>query len=116
ITHSNNTQSTSTKTTNTTSNTSQNTLNQQQSSTSELSSSKTTSSTNQSRKFTLEEFLQNKTWNPSLVDGLDGKKILYMRLQMKPGTTLDQMKISLNGYDLRIEVNNKVSTDGHHYM
>ncbi|CAF5135733.1 unnamed protein product [Rotaria sp. Silwood1] len=40
ITHSNNTQSTSTKTTNTTSNTSQNTLNQQQSSTSELSSSK----------------------------------------------------------------------------
>ncbi|CAF1095981.1 unnamed protein product [Rotaria sordida] len=116
ITRSTDAQSTSTKTTSTTNNTSQNTLNQQQSSTSERHDSKTTSSSNQNRKYTLEEFLQNKTWNPSLVDGPDGKKILYMRLQMKPGTTLDQMKISLNGYDLRIEVNNKVSTDGIHYM
>lgn len=58
----------------------------------------------------LEEFLQNKTWNPTLVDGSDGKKkILRMRLEMKPGTTLDQMKISINGYDLRIEVDNKVT-------
>ena len=65
--------------------------------------------------FTLEEFLQNKTWNPTIVDGADGKKILYMRLQMKPGTKLDQMKISLNGFDLRIEVNNKASTDGGRY-
>ena len=39
-----------------------------------------------------------------------------MRLQMKPGTTLDQMKISLNGYDLRVDVNNKVSADGGRYM
>jgi hypothetical protein len=62
--------------------------------------------------YTLEEFLQNKTWNPSLTDGTDGKKILHMRLQMKPGTTLAQMKISLNGHDLRVEVDNKVSTDG----
>ncbi|CAF1181390.1 unnamed protein product [Rotaria sordida] len=116
ITRSTDAQSTSTKTTSTTNNTSQNTLNQQQSSTSERHDSKTTSSSNQNRKYTLEEFLQNKTWNPSLVDGPDGKKVLYMRLQMKPGTTLDQMKISLNGYDLRIEVNNKVSTDGIHYM
>ncbi|CAF2511443.1 unnamed protein product [Rotaria sp. Silwood2] len=116
ITRSTDTQSTSTKTINGTSNTSQNTLNQQKSSTSERRSSETMSTTNQSGKYTLEEFLQNKTWNPSLVDGPDGKKILYMRLQMKSGTTLDQMKISLNGYDLRIEVNNKISTDGHHYM
>ena len=58
----------------------------------------------------LEEFLQNKTWNPTLVDGSDGKKkILRMRLEMKPGTTLDQMKISINGHDLRIEVDNKVT-------
>lgn len=62
--------------------------------------------------YTLEEFLQNKTWNPSLIDGPDGKKILYMRLQMKPGTTLDQMKISLNGFDLRIEVNKKLLNEG----
>lgn len=66
--------------------------------------------------YTLEEFLQNKTWNPSLVDGSGGKKTLYMRLQMKPGTTLDQMKISLNGYDLRVEVDNKKSTDGGRQM
>ena len=54
--------------------------------------------------------------NPSLVDGSDGKKILQMRLQMKPGTTSDQMKISLNGYDLRIEVDNKVSSDSGRVM
>ena len=53
--------------------------------------------------YTLEEFLQNKTWNPSLVDGPGGKKTLHMRLQMKPGTKLDQIKISLNGHDLRVE-------------
>ena len=60
----------------------------------------------------LEEFLQNKTWNPTLIDGSDEKKkILHMRLQMKPGTTLDQMKISINGHDLRIEVDNKVTNE-----
>lgn len=59
--------------------------------------------------YTLEEFLQNKTWNPSLTDGPNGKKILHMRLQMKPGVTSDQVKISLNGYDLRVEVDNKVT-------
>lgn len=74
------------------------------------------SSSNSSHLYTLEEFLQNKTWNPSLVDGPDGKKILRMRLQMKPGTTLDQMKISLNGHDLRVDVNNKVSADGGRHM
>ena len=63
----------------------------------------------------LEEFLQNKTWNPSLVDGSNGKKILHMRLQMKPGTTSDQMKISLNGHDLRVEENNKVSSESGRY-
>jgi hypothetical protein len=61
--------------------------------------------------YTLEEFLQNKTWNPSLVDGSGGKKILYMRLQMKPGTKSDQVKISLNGYDLRVEIDNKVTSE-----
>lgn len=63
----------------------------------------------------LEEFLQNKTWNPTLVDGSDGKKILHMRLQMKPGTTSEQMKISLNGHDLRVEENTKVSSDNGRY-
>ncbi|UJR08338.1 hypothetical protein I4U23_012609 [Adineta vaga] len=92
------------------------TSNQNQTSTSERRGSKTISSSNHSALYTLEEFLQNKTWNPSLVDGPDGKKTLYMRLQMKPGTTLDQMKISLNGYDLRVDVNNKVSADGGQYM
>lgn len=59
--------------------------------------------------YTMEEFLQNKTWNPSLTDGANGKKILHMRLQMKPGVTADQTKISLNGYDLRVEVDHKVT-------
>jgi hypothetical protein len=61
--------------------------------------------------YTLEEFLQNKTWNPSLSDGPNGKKILNMRLQTKPGTKSDQLKISLNEYDLRVEFDNKVSTE-----
>lgn len=39
-----------------------------------------------------------------------------MRLQLKPGTTFDQMKISLNGYDLRVDINNKVSMDSGRYM
>jgi hypothetical protein len=34
-----------------------------------------------------------------------------MRLQMKSGTTLDQMKILLNGFDLRVEVDYKTSTE-----
>jgi hypothetical protein len=34
-----------------------------------------------------------------------------MRLQMKQGTRSDQMKISLNGYDLRVEYNNKVTSE-----
>ena len=56
--------------------------------------------------FTLDEFLQNKTWNPSIVDGMNGKKILYMRLPLRPGITPNQIKILLNGYDLRVEVEN----------
>ena len=62
--------------------------------------------------YTLEEFLQNETWNPSLSDGPGGKKILNMRLQVKPGTTSDQIKISLNGYDLRVEFDSKASSEG----
>jgi HSP20 family molecular chaperone IbpA len=116
ITRSNDTQSTSSNTfnqqqLNTLNQQQSNTLNQQQSNTIERLSSKTISSNNQSRMYTLEEFLQNKTWNPSLGDGPNGKKILHMRLQMKPGTTLDQVKISLNGYDLRVEFYNKVSSE-----
>lgn len=102
--------------TNDTQSTPANTLNQQQSSTSERRSSKTISSSNQSRMYTLEEFLQNKTWNPSLSDGPNGKKILNMRLQMKPGTTSEQLKISLNGYDLRVEYDNKASSEGGRQM
>jgi len=58
--------------------------------------------------FTLEQFLQNTTWNPKLDDvGESGKKILHMRLQVKPGTTPDNLNITLNGYDLRINFENK---------
>jgi HSP20 family molecular chaperone IbpA len=109
IRRSNDIQSTSSTNTN---NTSSNTLNQQQLNTTESRDSKTLSSNNKSRMYTFEEFLQNKTWNPSLIDGSDGKKILHMRLQMKPGVTSDLMKVSLNGHDLRVEVDNKVSSDG----
>ncbi len=61
--------------------------------------------------FTLEEFLQNKTWNPSIIDGTNGKKILYMRLPIKSGTPANQIKITLNGYDLRVEVGNNPSAN-----
>ncbi|CAF2099944.1 unnamed protein product [Rotaria magnacalcarata] len=74
----------------------------------ERRSSQAISSSNQKKKFTLDEFLQNKTWNPTLVDGSSGKKILHMRLEMKPGTKADQLKITLNGYDLRVEFHNSV--------
>jgi hypothetical protein len=73
--------------------------------------SKTMSTTNQQRMYTLEEFLQNKTWNPSIIDGTNGKKILSMRLSIPPGTTANQIKIILNGFDLRVEVENKPSAD-----
>ncbi len=35
---------------------------------------------------------------------------------MKQGTRSDQMKISLNGYDLRVEYNNKVTSECGRYM
>jgi len=58
--------------------------------------------------FTLEQFLQNTTWNPTLDDaGEAGKKLLHMRLQVKPGTTKDNLNITLNGHDLRINFENK---------
>lgn len=60
--------------------------------------------------FTLEQFLQNTTWNPTLDDaGEQGKKLLHMRLQVKPGTTVDKLNITLNGHDLRINFENKGS-------
>ncbi|CAM4751669.1 unnamed protein product [Rotaria magnacalcarata] len=103
--------STSLASTSTTPSASSNAFNQQQTNIREGYGSKALSnSKNQSRKYILEEFLQNKIWNPSLVDGSDGKKILHMRLQMKSDATLNQIKISLNAYDLRVEFNNKVST------
>ena len=58
--------------------------------------------------FTLEQFLQNTTWNPTLDDaGEAGKKILHMRLQVKPGTTPENLNITLNGHDLRVNFENK---------
>ena len=66
--------------------------------------------------FSLDEFLQNKTWNPTIVDGMNGKKTLYMRLPLKPGTTPNQIKIVLNGYDLRVAVENgSMSTTMSHH-
>jgi len=57
--------------------------------------------------YTLEQFLQNTTWNPRLEDaGEAGKKILHMRLQVKSWTTKDNLNIELNGYDLRINFEN----------
>jgi hypothetical protein len=58
--------------------------------------------------YNLEQFLQNTTWNPRLEDaGEAGKKILHMRLQVKPGSTSDNLKINLNGYDLRVNFENR---------
>ncbi len=58
--------------------------------------------------YNLEQFLQNTTWNPTLEDaGEAGKKLLHMRLQVKPGTTLDTLNITLNGYDLRVNFANR---------
>ena len=65
--------------------------------------------------YTLEEFLQNKMWNPSIGDSSNGKKVLYMYLRMKPDITLDKIKISLNGHELCMEIDNRVSTDNHQY-
>lgn len=66
--------------------------------------------------FTVEEFLQNKTWNPMIIDSPDGKKILYMRLPMKQGTTADQLKITLNGHDFRVTVDSKISEETGRFM
>ena len=57
--------------------------------------------------FTLEEFLQDTIWNPTLEDSNDpDKKILHMRLKVKPGSTVDNLNITLNGRDLRIDFPN----------
>ncbi|CAF1591344.1 unnamed protein product [Adineta ricciae] len=62
--------------------------------------------------FTLEQFLQNTTWNPTLDDaGEAGKKILHMRLQVKPGTTPENLNITLNGHDLRVNFENKAGPE-----
>ena len=45
------------------------------------------------------------------MDNYDGKKILYMRLEMGPGITVDQFRITLSGHDLRVEMLDK-STAG----
>ena len=61
--------------------------------------------------FTLEQFLKNTTWNPALEDaGEAGKKILHMRLQVKPGTTSESLNLTLNGHDLRVNIENKGAT------
>jgi hypothetical protein len=58
--------------------------------------------------FTLEQFLTNTTWNPALEDaGETGKKILHMRLQVKPGATAENLNITLSGHDLRVNFENK---------
>ncbi len=58
--------------------------------------------------FTLEQFLQNTTWNPTLDDADEqGKKILHMRLQVKPDSTPDNLTITLSGHDLRVNFENK---------
>lgn len=58
--------------------------------------------------FTLEQFLKNTTWNPTLDDaGEPGKKILHMRLQVKSDSTPDNLNITLNGHDLRVNFENK---------
>jgi hypothetical protein len=59
---------------------------------------------NEKKSLTLEEFLGNKTWNPSIMDNYDGKKILYMRLEIGQGVTIDQFRITLSGHDLRVEM------------
>ncbi|UJR29872.1 hypothetical protein I4U23_017420 [Adineta vaga] len=62
--------------------------------------------------FTLEQFLQNTTWNPTLDEaGEPGKKLLHMRLQVKPGTTAENLNITLNGFDLRVNFENKAGPE-----
>ncbi|UJR37901.1 hypothetical protein I4U23_030590 [Adineta vaga] len=84
--------------------------------TNERRNSRTISTSNQRRTVTLDEFLQNKSWNPSIIDSSDGKKILLMRLQMKPETTADQLKVTLNGIVLRVEVDAKTSPETGRFM
>lgn len=38
------------------------------------------------------------------MDNYDGKKILYMRLEIGQGITVDQFRITLSGHDLRVEM------------
>ncbi|CAF1095697.1 unnamed protein product [Didymodactylos carnosus] len=71
----------------------------------------TQSSANNRRMFTLEEFLENKTWNPRIIDGENGEKILYMRLEIKAGIKPEQVQITLKDRDLRVEIGNKATTD-----
>jgi hypothetical protein len=40
-----------------------------------------------------------------MIDTADGKKILQMRLEMKPGTKVEHLRITLQGHDLRVQVN-----------
>ncbi|CAF1090075.1 unnamed protein product [Adineta ricciae] len=84
--------------------------------TTERRNSRTISTSNQRRTVTLDDFLQNKSWNPSIIDSPDGKKILLMRLQLKPETTADQLKVTLNGNVLRVEVDAKSSPETGRFM
>ncbi|CAF1397199.1 unnamed protein product, partial [Didymodactylos carnosus] len=56
----------------------------------------------------MNEFLLNKTWNPSItVDTSNGQKLLNMLLKF-PSIILrpdEEIHVVLNGYDLRIEYN-----------
>ncbi|CAF0722773.1 unnamed protein product [Adineta steineri] len=89
---------------------------QQSTTSSDRHHSKSTGPGNRRRTLTLEEFLQNRTWNPTIIDGSHGKKILSMCLQMRPGTTPESIRVTLNGYDLRIELDNKLATDSGRLM
>jgi hypothetical protein len=55
------------------------------------------------RMMSMEEFMSNKTWNPSMSS--DGR-LLQMRLEFNCQPTIvrgDQLKMTLNGYDFRVE-------------
>jgi hypothetical protein len=51
----------------------------------------------------MQEFMSNKTWNPSIL--INGR-LLQIRLEFASQPVIvrgDQLKLTLNGYDLRVE-------------
>lgn len=56
----------------------------------------------------LQEFLNNTTWNPILDEHEEPtKKVLHLRIRVKADSTVDNLKVTLCGHDLRVDFENK---------